>query len=188
MTGDSCTDCSLCCKLLKIEAEPNFGFEEKAWNCWCSFAKPGHLPGACTRYTSRPVACQQFKCLWLVSQNLDLTRFDLTPELRRLRSNQMKPVSSHVVLSQSQDDIMVMFAYVDPAYPRAHTEEPVRSHLISVANKGCTVVVVVKDKRLIMTKNAPTLELTEEQAIQISETRWLRKGKDGAVQIGVLPN
>lgn len=81
-----------------------------------------------------------------------------------------------------------MFAYVDPAYPRAHTEEPVRSHLISVANKGCTVVVVVKDKRLIMTKNAPTLELTEEQAIQISETRWLRKGKDGAVQIGVLPN
>jgi hypothetical protein len=53
-----CGDCSLCCKLLGIEA---LG---KPLDKWCSHCAPG--AGGCTIYPGRPEACRSFSCLWLL--------------------------------------------------------------------------------------------------------------------------
>lgn len=167
----SCEKCSLCCKLLQISPEPDITppYPGKSWNEWCPSCKPGALPGGCQRYTTRPKACEAFQCIWLQSQS----RVDV-PTL----SDRLKPNNCHAVLVQSQEDYFVMFAYIDPAYPEAWQKEPLRTHLRMVANNGGTVVVVLKDKRLIMTRNNPIYELTEEQVQQLVEIhREQQKGK-----------
>lgn len=170
---DTCGTCSLCCKLLKIEAEPEISFEFKSWNTWCPHCKPGSKKGGCQRYDNQPIACSRFKCIWLVAQESG-HEFESTPELRRLQSQKCKPSNSHVVLTQSEEDIQVMFVYVDPAYSGAWREEPIRSHLIFVSNGGATVVIVDKDKRGIMTKGRPTFWLKEDEVEQLANGQFAR--------------
>lgn len=97
----------------------------------------------------------------------------------------MKPISSHIVLAQSQEDYYVMFAYVDPTYPWAWHDEPMRSHLINVSNTGCTVVIVVNDDRYIMTKGRPTIKLKEGELQQLAKDVYITKDREGHVMIGV---
>jgi Fe-S-cluster containining protein len=66
-TGRRCGDCSLCCKLLKVEefVDPNDQTSEltfyKPELKWCpQCTKPG-----CAIYETRPVACKTFRCAWL---------------------------------------------------------------------------------------------------------------------------
>jgi len=85
---------------------------------------------------------------------------------------------------------LVLFAYVDPAYPRAWREEPIRSHLITVSNMGATVVIVVDDTRYLMTKGRPTIKLSKDQVAQLSDGRLMKGMENGKLQMsqGWKPN
>jgi hypothetical protein len=65
VTGRSCGECSMCCKLLKIdEIEIS-----KPANQWCKHCRPG--AGGCMIYDDRPPVCHGFACLWLVDPTLN---------------------------------------------------------------------------------------------------------------------
>lgn len=55
----SCGDCSLCCKLPRIEFGPDGC---KAAGEWCEQCVPGR---GCSLYDDRPEVCRRFSCLWL---------------------------------------------------------------------------------------------------------------------------
>lgn len=171
---ESCNECSLCCKLLQIAPEgPSVaapqGYEGKGWNTWCPSCKPGALPGGCQRYESRPIACRQFKCVWLASQQFS-PPYALEAKL--------KPNINHVVLVQSQEDENVLFAFVDPAYPTVWGNEPTRSHLIRCSNRGGTVVICVNSDRYIMTRGRPTFKLNEDQVQQLADGKFIKRSGD----------
>jgi hypothetical protein len=86
----------------------------------------------------------------------------------------------------SVQDNMVLFAHCDPAYPRAWRNEPMRSHLINVSNLGCTVIIVVGRDHYVMTKGRPTVKMTEEQALELSKSKYIKQGSDGKLHIGLL--
>jgi hypothetical protein len=58
ISGRSCGDCSLCCRLLDV---PEAG---KQTAQWCPHCKPGK--GGCSIYADRPQACRRWACLWLL--------------------------------------------------------------------------------------------------------------------------
>ncbi len=55
--GRSCGSCSMCCKLLKVDAV------ESPRGSWCQHCKTGQ--GGCTIYEERPEVCSGFRCIWL---------------------------------------------------------------------------------------------------------------------------
>src|SRR5260370_30581721 len=59
--GRACGECSLCCKLIRVDAFA------KAPGIWCAHCAPG---SGCTIYDSRPAECRDFYCAWMVSPNL----------------------------------------------------------------------------------------------------------------------
>ena len=67
--GRSCGECSLCCKLLRIEAF------NKPVGTWCSHCAPGR--GGCTIYETRPTECRDFYCAWLTTPALGHRRSNL---------------------------------------------------------------------------------------------------------------
>lgn len=150
----NCGSCSLCCKVLTIYEEPEKNFKSKPWNTWCVHCKPGSSEGGCTRHEDPPQACEAFQCVWLQSHR----RQDV-PHM----SMNLKPSISKVILVQSQENYDVLFAFCDPAFPAAWKLEPMRSHLIKIAEVGCTVIVVVGTTRYIMTKGRATIKLEEGQ-------------------------
>jgi hypothetical protein len=61
MSGRTCGDCSLCCKLLEISAERAPEVAKPAGQ-WCkNCVQPG-----CSIYDRRPALCRDFKCMWLL--------------------------------------------------------------------------------------------------------------------------
>src|SRR5258708_16092672 len=60
--GRACGECSLCCKLIRVDAFA------KAPGTWCAHCAPGS--GGCTISDSRPPECRDFYCAWVVSPNL----------------------------------------------------------------------------------------------------------------------
>ena len=62
MTGKSCGECGMCCKLLGIESIA------KPPGQWCGHYRRG---AGCSVYADRPAACSRFICLWLSSEGLD---------------------------------------------------------------------------------------------------------------------
>ena len=183
-TDTGCGNCALCCKLLTIDADPEVSqmtegqadFPAKPWNTWCKHCKPGSSPGGCGIYPVRPKACITYQCLYLQS----LLRVDV-PSLPLA----LKPNVCHVVMMGSLEDNMVLFAHVDPAYPSAWREEPVRSHLIRTSNLGLTIIVVVSGDRFVMTRGRPTVKMSEGQAIQLAEGKFIRQRPDGNFEIGI---
>ena len=62
LTGRECGDCSLCCKVLDIDAL------NKPAGKWCQHCRPGD--GGCSIYQTRPATCRDFACGWLVIARL----------------------------------------------------------------------------------------------------------------------
>src|SRR5712671_5304836 len=60
--GRGCGECSLCCKLIRVDALA------KAPGTWCAHCAPGS--GGCKIYESRPAECRDFYCAWMVSPSL----------------------------------------------------------------------------------------------------------------------
>jgi hypothetical protein len=129
MTGDAkaCGDCTLCCKVMAIEALA------KPVSTWCPHCNPGR---GCQVYADRPAECRSFSCLWLVSDQLE---------------QHWKPNKSKLVLTTSEDGIEVR---CDPGFPDAWRKEPFRSDIHQWAVSGeaedMTVVVIVGQKMILV--------------------------------------
>jgi hypothetical protein len=125
--GRECEDCTLCCKVMAIEALA------KPLSSWCPHCKPGR---GCRIYPDRPAECRTFSCLWLVNDQLD---------------QRWKPNKSKLVLTTSEDGIEVR---CDPGFPDAWRKEPFRSEIQQWAVCGetqdMTVVVIVGQKMILV--------------------------------------
>ena len=96
-----CGDCTLCCKVLRIEAE-GFASAQGEWCVHCD--KAG---GGCRIYDTRPEECDLFSCLWLQQPEL--------PE-------ELKPSRCRVVIGWYDD---MFYLYVDPGRRDAWQRAPV---------------------------------------------------------------
>src|SRR5262249_38933793 len=123
-----CGDCTLCCKVMAIEALA------KPVNAWCPHCRPGK---GGTIYAGRPAECESFNCLWLVSDLLEA---------------QWKPSKSKFVLTTSDDGIEIR---CDPGYPDAWRKEPYASEIRKWAISGeaddMTVLVIIGQRMILVT-------------------------------------
>jgi len=122
----SCGDCTLCCKVMAIEALA------KPVNAWCSHCQPGR---GCAIYAARPTECEDFACLWLVNDLLDEC---------------WKPSRSKLVVTTSEDGVEIR---CDPDSPNAWRKEPYAGDIHAWAVEGETndmTVVVIIGRRMIL--------------------------------------
>jgi hypothetical protein len=130
MTGGNreCGDCTLCCKVMAIEALA------KPAGSWCAHCKPGR---GCLSYATRPHECRFFNCRWLVDDQLQA---------------HWKPSKSRLVLTTSEDGIEVR---CDPGFPDAWRKQPFRSEIQQWAVYGeshdMTVVIVIGQRMILVT-------------------------------------
>jgi hypothetical protein len=119
VTGRSCGDCSLCCKLMTIDEL------DKPANQWCKHCKPGR--GGCTIYEARPNVCRGFACGWLVSDAY---------------SDEWKPTRSKMVVhyTGAKDGMSMRHfeIYVDPAEPARWRQAPYYDDIKAFASQGLT--------------------------------------------------
>ena len=97
--GRSCAGCTMCCKLLKVEAL------DKPRQIWCKHCQIGSW---CKIYDTRPLACRQFYCGYLINAPL---------------GEHWKPTSSKMVLDYEADANRIV-VHVDSSRPGAWREEP----------------------------------------------------------------
>jgi hypothetical protein len=128
MSERSCGDCTLCCKVMAVEA---LG---KPAGSWCSHCKPGR---GCLIYETRPEECRHYSCLWLTD---------------RWFGEHWKPSRSKLVLTLSEDGIEIR---CDPGFPDAWHKEPFRSEIARLAQAGeaedLTVLVIVGQRMTLVT-------------------------------------
>ena len=129
--GRSCGDCSLCCKLLRIEA---LG---KPAGTWCAHCAPGR--GGCRIYDTRPAECRKFFCAWLT-----------TPALgAEWRPNKCKMVVRH------EGNLVAI--HVDPSDPQAWRRDPffrqIKAFATRAAGTAQQVAVYVKDRVFVVFPN-----------------------------------
>lgn len=72
MTENKCGECNMCCKVLGI---PELKKMPTKWCTHCDIGK------GCTIYESRPQSCVEFKCGWLINQEMGNGKH-WSPELR----------------------------------------------------------------------------------------------------------
>lgn len=115
----SCNGCTMCCRLLEVTEL------QKPRNRQCTHCAAG---GGCTIYDTRPAACREFSCLWLLEQ---------TPEW-------MAPAETRVVLDRNTDGTILM--HCDPH------RDPLADKRVQMFLTLCraqkTPVVIVQGERL----------------------------------------
>jgi len=124
----SCGDCSLCCKLMGIQAL------DKAPGVWCGHFKRG---AGCGIYADRPPACSAFQCLWTGSEKLD---------------DRWRPDRARFVMFTEQDGRRLNVV-VDPGSPEAWRREPYYSRLKAMserAHDGFELLVSIGDRRIVV--------------------------------------
>jgi hypothetical protein len=138
--GRSCGMCSLCCKLLEVQAI------SKPEGKWCVHCAPGRE--RCTIYDRRPDQCRTFHCAWLTVGSL---------------GDEWRPTKAKMVLSAEADGNRIA-AHVDPAFPNAWREEPYYGALKQLARDAVDTegqVVVYLKKRVIVVLPDQDIELGE---------------------------
>jgi hypothetical protein len=131
--GRNCGDCSLCCKLIRVDA-----FAKPA-GTWCTHCAPGG--DRCKIYHHRPTECRDFYCAWLVSPTL---------------SDDWRPNKSRMVLRVESDGKLIA-VHVDPSDPVAWRREPYFHKLKQFAIKGVDinqrVVVYIRNRVIVIFPN-----------------------------------
>ena len=82
--GRSCADCTMCCKVLPIEAL------NKPANQWCQHCQVGQ---GCKIYAERPDECRGFNCMWLVDAKIPV---------------ELAPRDSRMVLAETRGAIFIV--------------------------------------------------------------------------------
>lgn len=133
--GRSCEGCTLCCKLLNIEALA------KPRSQWCAHCDIGV---GCKIYKERPTECQAFDCGYLT-----------LPQIR----DHWKPANSKMVIALATNANRLT-VFVDPDLPDAWREEPYYSDIKSWARattqKQGRVVVSLGNEVIVVTPNGET--------------------------------
>lgn len=128
-----CGTCSLCCKLVGIEAL------SKPPGAWCPNCKPGV---GCGIYADRPQECRDFACAWLENQQL---------------GDEWQPIRSKIVL-YFIDDGARLIAHVDSGSPNAWRERPYYEQLKAWSRRwfrsGPKVVVRVGERIIAILPDA----------------------------------
>lgn len=127
----TCGDCSLCCKLLRIEAF------NKPVGTWCGHCAPGR--GGCTAYDTRPTECRDFYCYWLRSPSLG-------PEWR---PNKCK------MFLRSEFNLLAI--HVDSSDPSAWRREPffrqIKAFATRAADTKQQVAVYINNRVIVVFPN-----------------------------------
>lgn len=130
--GRSCGSCTLCCKVMVIEAL------NKPLGQWCQHCAPGT---GCKIYENRPNECRDFNCAYLLSRHI---------------GEEWKPERSKMVLVIDEGG-MRMAAYVDTQRPNAWRSEPYYSQLKQWSKnalaKGGQVIANVNRHVYLITPN-----------------------------------
>ena len=131
--GRSCGDCSLCCKLIRVDAFA------KPPGVWCPHCAPGG--GGCRIYDSRPAECRDFYCAWLASPTL---------------GEEWRPSRCKLVLRVESDGRLIA-VHVDPSDPAAWRREPYFRTLKRFAAQGADsnqqVIVYIKNRVIAIFPN-----------------------------------
>lgn len=126
--GRACGGCTLCCKVLAIEAL------QKPLGTWCAHCAAGK---GCRIYERRPQECRDYYCAWLT-----------WPEA----SEAWRPSRAKIVLDFDRSG-QALRAHVDPGRPGAWKAEPYYSQLkrwASQPGEGQRLVIVMIDDRAIV--------------------------------------
>jgi hypothetical protein len=131
--GRSCGNCSLCCKLIRVDAFA------KPPGTWCSHCAPGR--GGCTIYHDRPTECQDFYCAWMTSPTL---------------GEEWRPGKCKLVLRLESGGNLIA-VHVDPSDPSAWRRQPYFHTLKQFAIKGAPtkqrVIVYIKNRVIVIFPN-----------------------------------
>ena len=113
LPGRSCGECSMCCKVLGIEAL------NKPIGTWCPHCAPGR--GGCTVYETRPAECRSYECQWLIDKEL---------------GDEWKPLISKMALSLLRlNGVLLLDVNVDCDYPNAWKQPPYYEQLKALTGR-----------------------------------------------------
>jgi hypothetical protein len=133
VSGRTCGECSLCCKLIRVDALA------KPPGIWCTHCAPGKV--GCRVYDKRPAECRDFYCAWMVSPSLD---------------EEWRPSKCKIVLRVESDGKLIA-AHVDPTDPTAWRRQPYFQTLKQFAIKGVDVgqrvIVYIRDRVIVIFPN-----------------------------------
>ena len=146
-----CGKCSLCCKLLTIEAL------NKPAGEWCKHCKPGK---GCSIYnkSEKPNVCDDYTCMWLA-------------DYQGLFDDRWFPATCKFFIEPPQygpDGRGLLKVMVDPAFPTAWRKEPYYSVLNRIADEFTVAICI--GKRVILLKRSGAMEAEVVRKSQDDET------------------
>jgi hypothetical protein len=147
--GRSCGNCSLCCKLAKVDEL------DKPSGVWCRHCAPGR--GGCTIYETRPPVCRNYFCSWIVDSRVG-------PE--------WYPLTSKMILSLENSGQRVCVR-VEPGHADAWRREPYYSQLKTwsrAAVEARRQIVVFVNKRVIVILPDKEVEFAD---VELGEQIWV---------------
>jgi hypothetical protein len=174
--GRACGTCTLCCKIMRIEAL------QKPSGKWCAHCEPGR---GCGIYETRPAECRRFFCMWMYQPQIG-------PE--------WKPEKSKIVLCLELDGKRIA-AHVDPGFPAAwrrapyygdlkrwsaaaaHAEQQVsvwigRHAIVILPDRDVDLGIVAEDELVVSTKNLTPqgmvlgAEKIKQSELSMYEKKW----------------
>ena len=140
----SCGRCAACCFFFSIDEL------DKKFCTWCVHAKPAD-GGGCTIYENRPTPCREYRCGWLVSQDIPGKEMPLN----------MRPDHSRCMFSVHPENTKHTYVHCFPAYPDAWKKGQVWDKIQDLVERGGTVEVVVGEWRNLLRAGKPILRFHE---------------------------
>lgn len=155
----TCGQCSLCCKLLRIEEL------QKAEGRWCAHCAPGG--SRCKLYDNRPTECRDFYCAWLTATDV---------------GEEWYPAKCKMVLYAEGDGNRIAL-HVDPATPTVWRKEPyysqIRTWAIAAAEQNQQVIIYIKNRviAVLPDKEVDLGVMQRGDHIMVAATRGAHKKK-----------
>lgn len=142
VAGRGCRGCTLCCKVLAIEAL------RKPRGVWCTHCD---VKAGCKIHGSHPAECRDFYCGYLVNAAL---------------GEHWSPTRSKMVLAYEETHAPRLSVHVDPARPNAWREEPYYSQI-----KRWAVAAAAKRGQVIVWLGKSTIAVLPDRDKDLGEVR-----------------
>ena len=142
VAGRSCQGCTLCCKLLAIEAL------QKPRATWCTHCD---VKAGCKIHGSHPDECRNFYCGYLTNAALD---------------ERWHPTRSKIVLAYDEQHAPRLSVHVDPGRPNTWREEPYYSQI-----KRWAVAAAASRGQVIVWQGRSTIAVLPDRDKDLGEVR-----------------
>jgi hypothetical protein len=142
VTGRSCKGCTLCCKVLAIEALA------KPRAVWCGHC---NVKTGCRIHGAHPEECRDFYCGYLTNGELD---------------ERWNPTRSKMVLAYDELDAPRLSVHVDPARPSAWREEPYYTQI-----RRWAAAAAAKRGQVIVWQGRSTIAVLPDREKELGEVR-----------------